>query len=563
MSKKLRPATAAGHPVSETGIQVKESVPVVIVGAGPTGLITGNLLGMAGIETLIIERNAELSDYPKAIAIDDEGLRICQAMGLGTAMSTRILANVPACYIAEGRLLAKVAPANKRNGHPAISTFYQPAFEAMLLDGLKRFACVKLRFEHTVETFEQSDDGVVVSMRTPEGLLQHVRCAYLLACDGGKSTVRRRLNMPMKGITFPQKWLVVDCIADKEASHVVTFFCNPRRPAVTVPYPNNGRRWEFMLLPGETEQELLEKESIASLIQQAGGSPHLQIIRQMVYTFHSTLAQSFSQGRVFLLGDAAHMMPPFGGQGLNSGMRDAHNLSWKLAMVLQGLAAPQLLDSYHQERYRHVAQMIRFSSFLGSIVMSTARPVAFCRNIILHVLNTVPAVREFLAEAGLKPQAKYTTGFLLSNGSNKAGALLPQPEVTTLQGERMRLDELLGPGFALLRLHNHPEQAFASLKTDFWQRLGVRCVCIQPQSTPGEGQNAYKDQFVPTGANTLPFAVVKSDDTHFLSGLQDQFIVLRPDRYILGVFKEENADIFVSAFQRLLQRTSQAVAFSP
>src|SRR5207302_8285482 len=105
--------------------------------------------------------------------------------------------------------------------------------------------------------------------------------------------------------------------------------------------------------------------------------------------FHSTLAQSFSQGRVFLLGDAAHMMPPFGGQGLNSGMRDAHNLSWKLAMVLQGLAAPQLLDSYHQERYRHVAQMIRFSSFLGSIVMSTAQPVAFCRYIILHLLIIV------------------------------------------------------------------------------------------------------------------------------------------------------------------------------
>ncbi|MFL5655996.1 MAG: FAD-dependent monooxygenase, partial [Ktedonobacteraceae bacterium] len=208
MSKKLRLAAGAGHPVSETGIQVKESVPVVIVGAGPTGLTTGNLLGMAGIETLIIERNAELSDYPKAIAIDDEGLRICQAMGLGTAMSTCILANVPACYVAEGLLLAKVAPANKRNGHPAISTFYQPAFEAMLLDGLKRFTCVKVRFEHTVETFEQSDDGVVVSMRTPEGMLQHVRCAYLLACDGGKSTVRRRLNMPMKGTTFPQKWLV-------------------------------------------------------------------------------------------------------------------------------------------------------------------------------------------------------------------------------------------------------------------------------------------------------------------------------------------------------------------
>ena len=314
-----------------------------------------------------------------------------------------------------------------------------------------------------------------------------------------------------------------------------------------------------MLLPGETEKDLLEKETIPSLIQQAGGSPHLQIIRQMVYTFHSTLAQSFSQGRVFLLGDAAHMMPPFGGQGLNSGLRDAQNLSWKLSMVLQGLATPQLLDTYHQERYRHVAQMIRLSSFLGSIVMSTAQPVAFCRNIILHLLNTVPAVRKFLAEAGLKPQPRYKTGFLLSDGSNKAitGALLPQPEVTTLQGQRVLLDEMLGPGFTVLRLHNNPEEAFAAIKANFWERLGVRCVCVQPESMNSERQDSYKEQPASTGANSPPFTIVTSNDINFLSSLQDQFIVIRPDRYVLGVFKEKNAAMFVSAFQRLLQSSNQ------
>src|SRR6266550_1215573 len=364
------------------GDQVSASVSVVIVGAGPTGLSIGNFLGIAGIDTLIVERNTGLCSYPRAIALDDEGLRICQAMGLGTAVSKSILADIVVHYISGGRLLAKVAPTTKLNGHPPISTFYQPEIEAILLDGLKRFACVKVRFQHTAETFEQKGDGVVVSIRTPEGTHQQVKCNYLLACDGGKSTIRRRLNIPMKGITFPQKWLVIDCIADKEPSTVVKFFCNPHRPAVTVPYPNNGRRWEFMLLPGETEKDLLEKETIPSLIQQAGGSPHLQ--------------------------------------------------------------------------------MIRLSSFLGSIVMSTARPVAFCRNIILHMLNTVPAVRKFLAEAGLKPQPRYKTGFLLSDGSNKAitGALLPQPEITTLQGQRVLLDEMLGPGFTVLRLYNNPEEAF-------------------------------------------------------------------------------------------------------
>lgn len=224
-------------------------------------------------------------------------------------------------------------------------------------------------------------------------------------------------------------------------------------------------------------------------------------------------------------------------------------------MVLQGLATSQLLETYHQERYRHVAQMIRLSSFLGSIVMSTAQPVAFCRNIILCTLNIVPAIRKFLAEAGLKPQPRYKTGFLLSDGTNKAitGALLPQPEVTTLQGQRVLLDEMLGPGFTLLRLHHNPEEAFAAIKANFWERLGVRCVCVQPESMNSEGQDSYKEQPASTGANSPPFIIVKSNDKNFLSSLQDQFIVIRPDRYVLGVFKEKNAARFVSAFQKLLQ----------
>ncbi|TMD74895.1 MAG: hypothetical protein E6I97_14850 [Chloroflexi bacterium] len=325
-------------PNSHAGVnpehQVREVVSVIIVGAGPTGLSAGNLLGLAGIDTLIIESN----------------------------------------------------------------TFNQPEFEATLLEGLERFTCVNVLFRHTVESFEQTESGVIVTLRTPSGMLQKVWCNYLLACDGGRSTIRRMLNIPMKGTTFAQKWLVVDVIDDEESSPIAMFFCNPSRPTVTVPSPHKGRRWEFMLLPGEIENDLLRIDSIATLIKHAGGSPHSEIIRQTIYTFHSTIAQNFSKGRVFLLGDAAHMMPPFGGQGLNSGLRDAHNLCWKLAMVLYGLASDGLLDTYHEERHRHVAQMIRFSSFLGSIVMSTNKPAAYCRDIVFHLLNQVQAIREILSE---------------------------------------------------------------------------------------------------------------------------------------------------------------------
>ncbi len=531
--------------------QTDESIPIVIVGAGPTGLAAGNLLGVAGIPTLIIERNAGLSNIPKAIALDDEGLRICQAMGLSTAISNCIVSDISVHCVSEGRLLAKVVPTSKRNGYPLISTFYQPEFEAVLLDGLRRFSCVNVRFQHTVETIEQSADGVIVSIRTSTGPLKKVRCSYLLACDGGGSTIRHSLNIPLQGKTFGQKWLVIDSISDGNSPAVVKIFCNPQRPAVSIPAPHDGRRWEFMLLPGETEKEVFASATISRLLQQTGAFPNTQIIRQAVYTFHAARAKTFSQGRAFLLGDAAHMMPPFGGQGLNSGLRDAHNLAWKVAMVLQHRATPQLLATYHQERSRHAAQMVAFASFLGTIFMSTVRLLAFCRNLLIQMLYALPITRQYLMEMRMKPQTKYIAGFFLFKGQKKSmvGSLLPQPEVITQQGQRVLLDEVLGPGFALLRGHANAAEAFASLNTDFWGQLGARFVCIQTDDV----QSCRKwTEYAKKDGESLPIVVVRSMDKDFLREVQDHFILVRPDRFILAIFKEEEADAFVSGFQRLL-----------
>jgi len=509
---------------------IKKHPSVVIVGAGPTGLTAGNLLGMAGIDTIIFESNASLSDCPKAIAFDDEGLRICQAMGLSDVVLKDVLLDIDAHYISAGHFLAKVTPTNKRNGYPLISTFHQPAFEATLLQGLQRFKCVSIHFQHTVETFEQTDSNVIVSVRTLDGTLLKIECAYLLACDGGKSSIRRALNIPMDGSTFAQKWLVIDSIADENPSTVVTFFCNPKRPAVTVPAPHQGRRWEFMLLPGEQEEDLLQQEKIHALISEVGGPAHPQIIRQAIYTFHAALAQSFSKGRIFLLGDAAHMMPPFGGQAMNSGLRDAHNLCWKLQLVLQGLASPQLPDTYHQERYRHVAQMIWFSSFLGGVVMTKLPLVALFRDIVFRTLNRIPPTRKFLSEVGLKPLPRYKKGFMLSKGGRDnravAGLMLPQPEVMTSQGKRVPLDDVLGTGFSVLRLHDDAAEAFAPLasQADMWERLNAHFVCVQPETS-----NEMSD---------------------FLQNRRDIFVVVRPDRYIYGVFKEQNVEAFISSLRR-------------
>ena len=529
---------------------------VIIVGAGPTGLAAANLLGMYGINTLILERNAALSDCPKAISIDDEGLRTCQAMGLIDEIVKHSVLGVEAHYLSAQHFLARVAPTSRRNGYPLISTFHQPTFEATLLQGLDRFPCVEVRFQHTVETFAQDGEQVTLRVWAPDGTSSTVTCDYLLACDGGKSPIRHALGIPMYQPTLlpgkhrknkretdtAQRWLVVDTINDNDTSTAATFFCEYRRPAVTVPAPSRARRWEFMLLAGEDEADFLDDETIFTLIRQARASHpaiHIeasnsepQIVRKTIYAFRSVAAQRFTQGRVFLLGDAAHLMPPFGGQGMNSGLRDAHNLCWKLHRVLQQQASPQLLETYHTERYPHVREMILFSSILGSIVMTTTRRAAQLRDIFFASINAIPLLRNTIVEMRVKPQPRYSKGFLFSskNRKNKSlvGAFLPQPFVVTQEGNKTLLDNVLGNDFVVLRLYEKPEYAFAHVSGCIEQQLQMQYICVLPQGTPFS-EKRHKHCLV-----------VRDDEgilEKFLRHRRDIVVVVRPDRYVAGVFK--------------------------
>ncbi len=379
---------------------------VIIVGAGPTGLMAANLLGKAGIATLVMEQHAGLSNEPRAITIDDEGLRICQAIGLADTICEQVQLNIGAYYVSKKHLLAQVAPQHHPNGYPLISTFYQPDFEAALLRGLERFKQVEIRFNHTVESLTQDGDGVILTVNTSDGLQQRIKGAYVLACDGGKSRLRQALDITLRPLQFrdlfvapstgkgqkasthkrqkhrAQRWLIIDYSdhsdQNKQNDHI-TFYCNPVRPAVNVQASQKHSRWEFMLKPGEREAFFFDEKVIAAMINQAEATRpkslqpaqgreskeglqskddkegsqtgQLQINRRVVYRFYATIATAFSHGRIFLLGDAAHLMPPFGGQGMNSGLRDVYNLCWKLKLVLEGQASEHLLASYQQERY--------------------------------------------------------------------------------------------------------------------------------------------------------------------------------------------------------------------
>ncbi|HEY7418568.1 MAG TPA: FAD-dependent monooxygenase, partial [Ktedonobacteraceae bacterium] len=255
-------------------------VAVVIVGAGPTGLVAANLLGQEGIETLLLECHPGISDIPRAITLDDEGLRICQAIGLYEEMCADMLLDVQAHYVSQGRLLARVAPTGRDNGHPFVSTLHQPTFEATLLRGLGRFPCIEVCFQHTVTAVEQHEQSIHLTVQCMENqhitIPQHITCDYLLACDGGKSMIRQWLAISMHTLSGPffvptsqrharssQRWLVVDgSETTSQGENIITFFCTPTRPAVTVPAPEQRRRWEFMLLPGEQEEDVLHQQGV-------------------------------------------------------------------------------------------------------------------------------------------------------------------------------------------------------------------------------------------------------------------------------------------------------------
>jgi len=534
-----------------------EFVPVLIVGAGPTGLTAANLLGRYGIKVLLIERAERLYAFPRAISIDDEGLRICQALGLREEVLQHVLPDLAAQYLSHGKLLVRAQPSSRRNGYPLISTFDQPHLEEALLAGLRRFPCVEVRFGHTLDTFVQAEQHVLSSVCSSAGKRQHITSTYLLACDGGKSPVRRALGIAMRGTTFPQRWLVADSLCEDDApARCITFFCDPVRPAVSVPAPGKGRRWEFMLLPGEREEQLLTRANLRQLIQQVGGPSEPHIIRQAIYTFHAACAASFSHGRVFLLGDAAHLLPPFGGQGMNCGLRDAHNLAWKLALVLCTQAQPGILETYQQERAPHAVRMIRFSSLLGSVIMPTSRPLACLRDVTLRALMSLPSVASSLAEARIKPESSYQRGLFLSDGGlfsrALAGQLLPQPIVLVQGDEPVLLDELLGSGFALLRLHANPCEAFKPLQARIWQRLRARCICIVPATEP-----------VQASSQDCIYALDSQQEiAHFLHGRRDIFVLVRPDRYVLGAFHVDREQAFAARLQeRLFARRKTLMAF--
>lgn len=436
-----------------------QAVQVLIVGLGPVGAVLANLLGRYGVRVLVVEREFEIYQAPRAIALDNEALRVLQLAGVheGDFDTVEIpIVRMHSPYFGE---FARVESGGRLDGHPKLVTFYQPQLEQLLRERLKHHAHVAIALGTEVTALQETTDGIVATLRTHDGATTTVPADYVIGADGAGSTVRRLVGLEMTGTTFAEDWLIVDARDVPQPIDHVEFLCNRDRPTPHMVAPHGRQRWEFMLQPGETREEMERPETIRTLLAPWGDPSTMNIERTAVYRFQAKVAHRFRAGRVLLAGDAAHVTPPFAGQGLVAGLRDAANLAWKLAWVLQGRASPEILDSYDAERRPHARAMVQLAVRMGRLVMPRSRMMAFLTHGVVRLVRLVRPLRALIDEQKIKPRQRYKHGLHVRGGTRRGmrrGEPLKQIRVQTTDGAIGLSDDSLGSGFALVGFGQDP-----------------------------------------------------------------------------------------------------------
>lgn len=430
--------------------------PVAIVGAGPTGVSAATLLAQYGVECLVVDRWPTVYPQPRAVHMDDEVARIVERLGIGAqfaaiskpALGLRLLDS-------RQRVLAEFHrdTALSRNGFAQANMFDQPEFEALLRANLSGYPGIRLLSDCEVTDLAADSDSPIriTATHRADGGEHTILADYVLGCDGANSLVRHRIGTVMRDFGFRQRWLVVDLASDVDLQQWdgVHQVCDPHRAGTYMRIGPRRHRWEFQLLDGESAPDFGSVQALRPLIDPwtAGiGDGDLRLIRVAEYTFRAQIADRWRAGRVFLLGDAAHLTPPFIGQGLGAGMRDAMNLSWKLAAVLSGDMAPDVLDTYQHERRPHARHMIAMALGVGRAMTAGGNVGNLTRRLVAPRLHLIPGLRAKFTDSTTPRLHRSALVRRSLSGSGLTGRLCPNP----LLDNDSRLDDVLGIGFALV-----------------------------------------------------------------------------------------------------------------
>src|SRR3954447_26040481 len=484
-------------------------VDVCVVGYGPVGATLACLLADAGLSVLVLERDAEVYRLPRAVHFDDEVMRVFQTLGLADRVLPHTHVSPGMHFVDTGRRLIldwsrpmEIGPL----GWNASYRFHQPDLERILREAARRKPQIDVRLRAEAFAIEQNDDAVYIRFEDLScGALHKVRARFVVGCDGARSLVRRVIGSPLDDLGFHERWLVVDAVLKRDrpdlGDHSVQF-CDPDRPATYVRGVGPRRRWEISLRDTEDPAVMTSPPEVWKLLGRFVSPDDAELERAACYTFHSVIAEKWRDGRLLIAGDSAHQTPPFLGQGLCAGIRDAANLAWKLVHVVRGRAHADLLDTYQSERSPHIREYIELAVKLGGLINTRAAEAA------------VPGGLERAEPARMQSLKPLLGPGLAAGATELVGRVAPQPMLP----DGRRLDDHVGYRFAALL-----KPAFlAGLSRPLVERIRQKEITLVTDQCP--------------------------DIQRWLDDNEVGGVMVRPDRYVLGAARsEQEMDSLIAA----------------